>query len=301
MTKELTAEEVQAKLDGVREKVGRAVDAVEAEGPANNLGLPVEEEGEAECQDCGAPFTFQAIKTRGGQVHRGTRCDACYAVWRHAADVPVVREDPTLLTPAVKVERSLEALDAMGVNVRQHGHLKIEELEDQGAVAKAMEFVRAALKAGKWRSTNGLYIHGPTGTGKSQLAVSVIRKLIEAGWSEKAIVYDRGRAMITQLQDCYGTNTVDAFSERRRRCKLWVYEDIGTEKLTPDAFRVLEDILDRREGHPTIMTSNLTRKQMAQRWEDVSEGWGRLLSRLHGFDPILVKGVDRRGQKRRGE
>jgi hypothetical protein len=117
--------------------------------------------------------------------------------------------------------------------------------------------------------------------------------LIEAGVSGRAIVYDRARAMVTQLQDCYGTSNVDVFSERRRRCKLWVYEDAGTEKLTPDAYRILEDIIDRREGHPTIITSNLERGELATRWQEIA-GWERFQSRLAPFRSAKMDGLDLR-------
>ncbi|GMV06734.1 MAG: hypothetical protein AMXMBFR53_30090 [Gemmatimonadota bacterium] len=187
----------------------------------------------------------------------------------------------------------LDTLDGMGVNVRRHGQLRLDELGDSPAVMAARDFVAATLSAGTWQEVEGLYLHGPTGTGKSQLAVAVVRELLEAGIPASRIVYDRGRALITQLQDRYGTGQVDEFSERRRRARVWIYEDAGTEKLTPDAFRVIEDIFDRREGCPTLVTSNYTREVMANRWNEM-EGWARLRSRLAPYRSVEMSGIDRR-------
>lgn len=188
---------------------------------------------------------------------------------------------------------TLRVLDGLGVNVRRHGHLHLAELGESAVVLAAQAFVDDTLRAGRWDEVRGLYLHGPTGTGKSQVAVSVIRALLEGGVPPLGIVYDRGRAMITQLQDRYGTGQVDEFSERRRRCRVWIYEDAGTEKLTPDAFRVIEDIFDRREGCPTLVTSNYDRETMATRWNEM-EGWARLRSRLAPFKSVEVSGADRR-------
>lgn len=290
----VTAEELQEKLNKERKRRGARVGVQE---PMGRDGLvPVASEGVGICTDCGSEFDYQAFMTRGGLLVRGERCSPCYTKWRTTTEEPPeVRTDPTVHTPATRIEKVLGAMDAIGINVRRHGHLRLDDLDPHVAAAGS-EFVRSALASGKWREVNGLYVYGPTGTGKSQLVVSVVRALLEAGWHERGIIYDRGRAMITQLQDCYGKSTVDAFSERRRRARLWVYEDVGTEKLTPDAFRVLEDIIDRREGHPTLMTSNLSRRKMAERWRDVSPGWERLLSRLAPFQVVQVKGKDKRLQ-----
>jgi DNA replication protein DnaC len=284
----MKAEELQEKLDAKRVEVAKS--RVKALKP-HEVSFDTEA-GVGECSKCGAEFEFQAIRTRGGQLHRGGLCDPCYMEWRKQ-NPEEVRVDDTLQTPATRIAKVLEEMDRLGCNVRRHGHLTLDQLRDSTAKARAQEFVKEFLRAGAYREVRGLYLWGITGTGKSQVAVSTVRTLIEAGVSSKAIVYDRARAMITQLQDCYGKSSVDAFSERRRRCKLWVYEDAGTEKLTQDAYRILEDIIDRREGHPTIITSNKNREDLAARWHEVA-GWERFQSRLAPFRSAKMDGSDQR-------
>lgn len=200
-------------------------------------------------------------------------------------------------------EHILATMDALGVNVHRHGYLTVGphagELATLGllgtsnGIIAAQAFVAAVLSAGAWRAVEPLYLHGPTGTGKSQVAACVVRALLEAGTRSSDIVFDRGRAMIIQLQDRYKTGQVDEFGATRGKARVWIYEDAGTEKLTPDAFRVFEDILDRREGRATLMTSNLPREEMANRWAD-QDGWVRLRSRLGPFNAVKMDGDDLR-------
>lgn len=207
--------------------------------------------------------------------------------------------------PAGRLRAStvLEELDELGLNVPRHGHLTqgphagelatLDALGDSEGVRATRAWVAAVLQAGPWMAVDPLYLHGPTGTGKSQAAFCAVRALLEAGTPRTDIVYDRGRAMITQLQDRYGSGRVDEFSERRRRARVWVYEDAGTEKLTADAFRVFEDILDAREGRASLMTSNYGREAMANRWAD-QDGWVRLRSRLGPWRSVEMRGDDLR-------
>lgn len=232
------------------------------------------------CPGCRAEFDVEVVTVLGKRVRMQSYCDDCTSI------VDAVEPAPVRTS-------ALAEMDTLGVNVRRHGALRLAELDPSPAVEAAREFADAVLAAGRWREVRGLYLWGPTGNGKSQIAASVVRDLLERGVQSSAIVYDRGRAMITQLQDLYGTGDVDAFSERRRRAQVWIYEDAGTEKLTADAFRVVEDIFDRREGHPTLVTSNYDRQAMAERWQG-QEGWERLRSRLGPFRAVAMAGTDRR-------
>lgn len=287
-----TAEELQQKLEGIRKMQKKADGAIEQLDAMGLVPGPVEglspDAQYYTCTKCGNLETVDESSLKLLEVADsiGLLCKTCWIEKRH--------EGTKGPAPATPLEKTLAVMEKLGVNVRRHGHLSLDQLDDQKAITSARSFITDFLKVGMYREMSGLWVYGNTGTGKSQLAVCILRDLIKAaGLTERQVVYDRGRAMVTQLQDCYGKNSVDPFSERRRKARLWIYEDAGTEKLTPDSFRVMEDIFDRREGHPTIVTSNLTRNQFSQRWEEM-EGWGRLKSRLAPFKVIHMEGKDLR-------
>ena len=234
------------------------------------------------CTECEKDF-LAAVITLAGIEYMSTTCNPC------------TERLPSLFVDAKAAPESEEIYEkmlSMGVNVRRHGHMTIDELH-QDKASKIGAFCDSVIMAGKWSEAEALWLWGPSGTGKSQGAVAAIRDLLRRGVPSHRIIYDRGRAMAIQLQDRYQTGNVDAFSRARRECLVWVYEDAGTEKLTPDSFRILEDILDAREGNPTIVTTNLSRKQFADRWSTV-DGWERLQSRLATYLPVEYSGPDLR-------
>lgn len=201
--------------------------------------------------------------------------------------------DRAAIERAVAEGASIESrLQALGVNVRRHGHMELDEMGPDAEPADS--FVQDVIGAGRWDYVQGLYLSGPTGTGKTQMAVATIRSLLEAGYGGR-IVFDRSRALVTTVQDRYGTGTVDPVTDERRKADLWVLDDIGTEKPTADAFRILEDILDAREGHPTILTSNRRPGELAEAWAD-ADSVGRFRSRIgpQNYREVQLTGKDRR-------
>jgi len=213
-----------------------------------------------------------------GTTISASYCDACLA-----------REDAITEAPAVDIG---SALAGIGINVRRHGSLNIWDLDDATAHA-ADEFVTRTIEADPLDAIDGLYLHGPTGTGKTQALASIARALIRSGYPEKRIVFDRARAFITTVQDRYSGGSVDEVIDRRRNAGVWLLDDVGTEKLTPDAFRIIEDILDHRDGHPMVWTSNLTPDELVAAWAGVTHT-DRFRSRLATFRFLEVAGSDRR-------
>jgi hypothetical protein len=241
---------------------------------------------------CGTVFDAE-VMTLGEVRVAPTHCPACYLAIRnqpvHAGRV------------ATTEDQVLEDMEWLGVNLQEHGWLEygpnagkpatLDNLGISPGVTAARNFVRRLVDAGRWRAVVPLYLWGPTGTGKSQTGVAVIRAALEAGIPRQEIVYDRGRAMVTQLQDRYTTGTVDEFSAKRGRARLWVYDDTGTEKLTPSAFAAVEDILDRRGGKASLITANHNREETANRWAS-QDGWVRLRSRLGPYHEVEMGGQD---------
>jgi hypothetical protein len=240
---------------------------------------------ETETRTCQCGTDFRADVAVFGRARLGpTRCPVCDAAETERHRQAFVSE----------VGDPLPRLAAVGVNVRKHGGLTLDDMGTASAIIIARSFVRRTMRAGAWDFLQGLYLAGPTGVGKTQLAVATMRELVDQGYRGR-IVFDRARALVTTIQDRYGSGNVDDAIASRRTAGLWVLDDIGTEKPTPDAFRILEDILDCREGHPTILTSNLEPGQLAEQWAD-KDNLGRFRSRIgpQNYESVVLDGDDRR-------
>jgi len=270
--------------------MGDTPEAIQARLDEKRAALPPKPEPEMQvCSECGKEFE----KPKGGNIRLPAgvevqpMCRECYGAFRQVT-IPT----PEFRSTSPEIE-GLQGLEKVGVNVRRHGKLLLADVGGEAETA-GRSFIGDVLSAGKYGEVQGLFVWGGTGTGKSQFAVAVVHELLRMGvLRHHEIVYDSARRMVTQLQDRYSTGGVDEFSERRQKARLWVYEDAGTEKLTPDAFRVVETIFDAREGHPTIVTSNLSRQALAEKWAQM-DVVGRFLSRLRAYRSLAMVGSDRR-------
>ena len=189
-------------------------------------------------------------------------------------------------------------LHALGVNTRKHGAATLESFDDTHApkaLAAARRFVADTVAAGRHDRVPGLYlVHELKGTGKSHLAVAIMRAVHEAR-PDVGVVYMPADRLIARVQDSYGTGTTDQLIERLRLAHLLVLDDLGREKGTVDALRTICTVLDEREGAPTVVTANGTPAQLATRYSD--EGlWDRVASRLGDevYRYVAVPGPDRR-------
>jgi len=134
------------------------------------------------------------------------------------------------------------------------------------------------------------YIMGPTGTGKSHLAIAIARKEYSTNhkvvWKPTEIARElRAAENSTEEQDF-----IDEITAQRRL----VIDDLGIEKLTEFLQTLLYEIIDGRymtAKGGLIITSNLSLDDLAQRIGD-----DRISSRIAGMSRIIsLKGeVDRR-------
>ena len=242
---------------------------------------------EVPCKHCGGSITYLHLeKESGGLVFEPPRvCDDCIESMKPAPEPPA----------ALDVKKQLAAI---GVNVRQHGDAKLSDFdEDPKALAAARMFVDEVVHADDYTSVQGLLLVGPPGNGKTYMSVAIIRDLIEQAHPRELnrLVFDRSSRLITEIQDTYGTGGTGAVIQKREKARLWILDDLGTEKATEDTLRILHDILDARQGAPTVITSNLTPNELGQRWKNET-GWARIASRLgpKNYRRVGFRGDDRR-------
>lgn len=135
-----------------------------------------------------------------------------------------------------------------------------------------------------------LLLLGSTGTGKTHQAYGAIREL--------AITGVAARWVVTTAADLYGAlrprHGIDSEAEfvRYRDARVLLIDDIGADR-TPTEFveEVNFRLINHRYEHhlPTLITSNLLRKELAARLGD------RVTSRLIEMcQPVVFEGPDRR-------
>lgn len=285
-----TVEMMQARLEEIRHAAGVTTPSGGNKSPGGLVDITSDTE-EVECSDCGVPFDTIVTTTPDGKKHHFPRCNDCASALHEA-------EEPTQ-----KASLSLSELHGLlgrvGVNVRKHGNCDITTWDGDDEVAAAVrDFITETALAGRHEPVLGLYLHGPTGVGKTHLAVAAARSHLRMS-AEKYDPYDplvrfeRVSKLVTTIQDTYGTGQTGSVIHRLEIADLLVLDDLGAEKATPDVMRILTDLLSARELHPTLITSNYHPAQLVERH---GADWQRMESRLgpQNFKLVEIKGEDRR-------
>jgi hypothetical protein len=141
-----------------------------------------------------------------------------------------------------------------------------------------------------WAShpSDGLFVTGPTGTGKTHLGAALVRAWFESG---KRAVFRRSADLYLEIRQSYHTD----LSEQTlltvcSSTPLLVLDDFAGGSLSDHERRVALEVLDRRMNDlkPTVVTSNWPIQQISDRMDE------RIGSRLSAFRVIVLKSDDRR-------
>lgn len=157
------------------------------------------------------------------------------------------------------------------------------DIQDQ-----AQHFVVAVRK---WMA-RGLNIAGPPGTGKTHLACALCRHFAEVGYSVR---FMGAREAMREVRATYAPGaekTEQRVIDELASLDILVLDDLGREgKSTEALLATLVDVLDARSRRtkPTIITGNLTPQELHERYDEA------IASRLKAFQPLVLVGVDRRG------
>lgn len=141
----------------------------------------------------------------------------------------------------------------------------------------------------------GLYMFGSVGTGKSHLAASIHKELIQRGYSSVYLDVTQlfGLAKST-FKD--GSNKSDQdYIQAAIKCELLTLDEIGLAPMTEYECKILFQILNGRKGKLTNFTSNLDLDRL-ERWFSVDKNGkpldadGRIFDRMIGSTlPIAIK------------
>ena len=168
---------------------------------------------------------------------------------------------------------------------------------------------KAVDECRKYQS-GGLVLYGPTGCGKTHLAVSVLRErkrnsiqgLIDMEWnpdsdysSEKSLfvtVPDLLLEIRSSFQDGAGKTEQDII-EHYSTIPFLVLDDLGSEKTSEFAITTLYIIIDRRDREllPTVITTNLNPQEIEEKLS------ARISSRMAGWKNIKINMPDYRKKR----
>lgn len=158
------------------------------------------------------------------------------------------------------------------------------ELEDfSGPVC---EFIRGWFL----NPSDGLFINGACGTGKTHLAAGIVRQFIFKGAN---VAFKRSADFFCEVREMFkehfegGETSVISPLERVR---FLVFDDLGAGSLSDCERRYTLKLIDTRLNklRPTVVTSNWNLQEIAERMDD------RIASRLAGFAALELVGNDRR-------
>jgi len=145
---------------------------------------------------------------------------------------------------------------------------KLEQLDIQ-----LSEVDMETLKTGE----QGLYIYGPTGTGKTLYACECMARLVapNVAWiRSRGFVFTTVEGMLERTKDNFNKIKEDRDPEetlnKYKQAQYLLLDDLGMENLTDWVYLNLYSVINYRYDHllPTIFTSNLNLDQIAQRLED---------------------------------
>lgn len=251
----------------------------------------------AECTRCGCEIRFVSIA--GGLVPAPRYCVSCGVIVAEQ-EAQAMAAETAKSTDRERVERAAKILDMIakaGANATEHRFAELATFDatetDGVAVALARQFVKDVKAAGPYDQVRGAYFWGNTGTGKTHIAVGVLRALLlETDMAPHEIVYDHAAELIARIQNAYNGGSSFELLERRFDAKVWILDDLGTERASDDVARHLTLIFTRRALRPTLITSNMPPEQFERRSPELNRVGSRMGPAY--FRIAQVQGRDRR-------
>ena len=177
-------------------------------------------------------------------------------------------------------------LDRMAFETFDPDGAPASKSDERSSLAMALAAARSfAESPEKW-----LYLHGPTGVGKTHIAVAIAKVQSEKGGS---ITFWSVPDLLDNLRHTYSTPNESSFYslfESVRNCELLILDDFGAQQMTDWALEKLYQIISHRHDRllPTVITSQYII------WEGAdNSNWNRVRGK-HQWESIRSRLSDSR-------
>lgn len=141
--------------------------------------------------------------------------------------------------------------------------------------------------------SEGLYMHGATGLGKTHLSLAIGNVVAEKGYT---VHYGSAHNILSSLErEKFGQIKSDKYEKELLDCDLLIIDDLGSEFSTQFTTAAIYNIINTRINlsKPVIISTNLTENEFEAKYTQ------RITSRIIGnYVPLLFLGKDIRQIKK---
>ena len=162
-------------------------------------------------------------------------------------------------------EQSRDALSAAGLPPLTRGGMRFHTWEDLGIKSLSQAYYAAKnIARGNLSWGNFLVLAGPTGVGKTHLALAIAWEWFEDGFS---VLFTRVDDLLDEPRRGYDDGSYHRRLESVRRRGLLVLDDLGTEHAKDWAGEKVDRIIDWRyiARMPLVVTTNAKSEELAPR------------------------------------
>ncbi len=252
----------------------------------NTLNFAIDHDGQKNCAFCRKEFSFPEIEWDGKDISYNPD-----TLWLDAVCSKKCFIDSE--NKKTREEFALKIDFILSRNGVQSNYIRCSFenfMPETRAHRRAVAFLTSSLP---FQKKSSIILIGPSGTGKTHLAVATMRKyMLDTQTARAAFV--SGPQLIAEIRRA--TLSEDEISsesviQKYAANKLLVIDDIGVEKASDFVVQSWYRIIDGRYANncPTIYTSNLEKAEIESRMNS------RIASRLFAGTNIPIDGNDKRG------